>query len=82
MRDEVATILLGIRSGLTPLTTEVVQRLGAAERDVDERLTAAVSELRRDLAVVFEVMSGLQHSLTSAGAGGAERAASAVDVRD
>jgi hypothetical protein len=83
VRDEVSTVLLGMRAGLTPLTNEIVQRLSAAEREVDDRLSEALSELGHELAVVCDAVADLQDELASPRADDdAVPAESAVDIRD
>jgi hypothetical protein len=82
VRDEVSTVLLGMRAGLTPLTNEVVQRLSASERAADDRLTGALSELRDELAVVCEAVAGLQDELATSSPDDVVPAESAVDIRD
>ncbi len=63
VRDEVATVLLGMRAGLTPLTNEVVTRVGAVERGVEIELETTTSQLRGDMVLLFEAVASLQRDL-------------------
>jgi len=64
VRDEVATVLLGMRAGLTPLTNEVVARVGAVERGVEIELETTMSKLRDDMALLFDAVASLQRDLS------------------
>jgi hypothetical protein len=75
LADETAVVLQGLRAGLTPLTTEMVQRVAALERAVDGGLSATTALLRDDMAVLFDAVASLQCDLA------ASPAEPAVDVR-
>ncbi len=78
VREEVATVLMGMRAGLSPLTNEVVHRVAEMERDVENRLAERVAELNENVAAVSETVASLRQDLGSE----VDPAAPAVDVRD
>lgn len=77
VREEIATVLMGLRAGLSPLTNEVVSRVAEMEREVEGQLAERAAELQQSVAIVFEAMASVQRDLE----GTADAPAAADDDR-
>ncbi|MEY2420286.1 MAG: hypothetical protein QOI95_353 [Acidimicrobiaceae bacterium] len=75
VHEEMGTVLLAMRSGLTPLTNEVVQRVSLLEQGIETELAQNTAHLQSDMAVLFDAVASLQRDLAAASA------EPAVDVR-
>jgi hypothetical protein len=65
VQEELGTVLLGMRAGLTPLTNEVVQRVSALEQRIESELAETTALLRHDMAAVLEAVVSLQRDLAA-----------------
>jgi hypothetical protein len=66
LRDEIATVFAGLRAGLTPLTNEVVRRMGSIERTVHADMARTTSDLRDDIVQLREAVASLQRDFAAA----------------
>jgi hypothetical protein len=65
VQEDIATVFAGLRAGLTPLTNEVVRRLGSMERHVQADLARTTGDLRDDIAQLRDAVASLRGDLAA-----------------